>query len=63
MSNEMRHEYRQLSDAEKETVKEIKILGDAFLELLKRTPPGRCGSIAATKMEEAVMWAVKHVTG
>ena len=67
----MRHQYRVLSDGEKALVSQIKDAGDQFLILLRVA--GGTGtaddrmvsrelSIAQTRIEEAVMWAVKHVT-
>ena len=54
MDNVMRHEYKVLSDAEKAWMKEVKdldVIGSS-----------RELSLAKTKIEEAVMWAVKHIT-
>lgn len=75
-NNLMRHQYRPLTDDEKENMIKAKDLGLDFVALLHEiggTPqtindkPGGQGSrelsIAQTKIEEAVMWAVKHVTG
>lgn len=62
VNNVMRHEYRVLSDAEKALMKAIKDAGAALHELIKRAGATRELSIAATKTEEAVMWAVKHIT-
>lgn len=71
VNNVMRHEYRVLSDHEKATVKAIKDAGADFLGILdclhRSSPPGAANgsreiSLAKTKIEEAVMWAVKHVT-
>jgi hypothetical protein len=70
VNNTMRHAYRVLSDAEKTQMAVIKDKGAEFLELLHIVGgnPGvdrqvsRELSIAQTKIEEAVMWAVKHVT-
>jgi len=71
VNNVMRHKYRVLSDQEKEDMQTLKDLGVDFVTALHRignTPPSddRQGSrelsIAQTKMEEAVMWAVKHIT-
>lgn len=68
-NNAVRHEYRVLTDVEKEYMLAIKDKGAAFIQLLDhacQTPQGVQGSreisIAKTKIEEAVMWAVKHVT-
>lgn len=41
---------------------EIKDLGAALLEKIEEAGDGREYSIAKTKTEEAVMWAVKGVT-
>jgi hypothetical protein len=56
-----RKKYRRLSGAEADQVQAIKQAGDHFLQLLAGMD-SRATSIARTKIEEAVMWAVKHVT-
>ena len=70
-NNLMRHNYRQLSDVEKQAMQQLKDQGLDFVRTLHSiggTDPNgeRQGSrelsIAQTKIEEAVMWAVKHVT-
>lgn len=61
-NNVMRHEYRVLSDDEKETMKLFKDHGAAYVSLVDTTGQSRELSLAKTKMEEAVIWAVKHVT-
>jgi hypothetical protein len=61
-NNAVRHTYRVLSDAEKTQMITIKDQGAAFIETCHAIGPSRETSIAITKMEEAVMWAVKHVT-
>lgn len=62
-NNVMRHEYRTLTEAEKATMKTIKDLGEEFAKVLVTcTPSGRERSLAITKIEEAVMWAVKGLT-
>ena len=58
----MRHEYRVLSEDEKDRMKTIKDYGAGFYAMLEISPPSRELSIAKTKIEEAVMWAVKDVT-
>ena len=63
VNNVMRHEYRVLSDAEKASMKAIKDKGLELHELIKGIGQSRELSLAATKTEEAVMWAVKHITG
>lgn len=57
----VRHQYRVLSEQEKLQVSAIKDAGQDFLDTLPRET-SRELSIARTKIEEAVMWAVKHVT-
>lgn len=61
-NNAMRHTYRVLSDEEKALMVEIKDAGAAFLQLIAGMGNSRELSIARTKTEEAVMWAVKHLT-
>ena len=61
-NNVMRHEYRLLSDREKQQMKEIKDIGLDFIAKLNSVGESRELSLAKTKIEEAVMWAVKHVT-
>lgn len=70
VNNTLRHNYRILSDAEKAHMSALKTKGQEFLNLIDEvggTEPdqrkaSRELSIAKTKIEEAVMWAVKHVT-
>lgn len=62
VNNVMRHEYKVLSENEKAQMKEIKDAGLAFHDLLHSLGQSRELSIAKTKIEEAVMWAVKHLT-
>lgn len=62
VNNTMRHQYRVLSDDEKAQMQKIKDLGAAFHDEVANLG-GSCEvSIAKTKIEEAVMWAVKHIT-
>ncbi|MBY0297754.1 MAG: hypothetical protein K2X71_17260 [Methylobacterium sp.] len=77
-NNAVRYQYRVLSDAEKAQMVRVKDAGAAFLQMLDelRTPPetveGSPGmafatidrelNIACERIEEAVMWAVRHVT-
>lgn len=62
-NNEMRHQYRVLSDVEKAHMLKIKDMGLAFFQECQAIGKSRELSLAQTKIEEAVMWAVKHVTG
>ena len=71
-NNAVRHTYRILSDAEKASMVALKDKGLEFIDLLHsigKTAPvegshlaSRELSLAGTKIEEAVMWAVKHIT-
>jgi hypothetical protein len=57
----VRHAYRTLSDAEKAQVEAVKDLGRALLDVIAANQ-GREFAIARTRIEEAVMWAVKGIT-
>ncbi|MSW51380.1 MAG: hypothetical protein F2817_10905 [Actinobacteria bacterium] len=75
-NNAVRHAYRVLSDEEKAQMVAVKDKGAEFLNLLDgivtgapgSTPGAAVGSnhrelsIARERIEEAVMWAVKHIT-
>ena len=63
VNNTMRHQYKVLSDDEKAAMLKIKDDGLALHEYLSTLGQSRELSLAKTKIEEAVMWAVKHVTG
>jgi len=64
----VRPEYRELAEEEKQAVNDFKEIAARFInacEELKATGDGekiRLAAIAQTKMEEAVMFAVKSVT-
>lgn len=60
--NTMRHNYRVLSDAEKAQMTAVKDKGQELLQTIRGCGTSRELSLAATKCEEAVMWAVKHIT-
>lgn len=71
VNNVMRHTYRKLTDDEKLQMQAVKDAGLRLIELLHLVgdtdPAGermasRELSLAQTKIEEAVMWAVKHIT-
>ena len=62
VNNVMRHAYRVLSDVEKQQMQAIKDQGLAFHDFLEGVGSSREISLAKTKIEEAVMWAVKHIT-
>jgi hypothetical protein len=62
VNNVMRHEYRVLSEQEKAQMRAIKDKGLELHDLIESIGASRELSIAKTKTEEAVMWAVKHLT-
>ena len=62
-NNVMRHEYKVLNDEEKHQMKTIKDHGLMFHEYIDAIGSSRELSLAKTKIEETVFWAVKHVTG
>lgn len=57
----VRHAYRVLTDEEKDEVAAIKDAGQAMLDLLAPYQT-REAALARTKVEEAVMWAVRGIT-
>jgi len=62
VNNTMRHAYRVLTDAEKANMQAIKDKGIEFHDLVSGMGNTREISLAKTKIEEAVMWAVKSIT-
>lgn len=63
VNNAMRHQYRILSDEEKSQMVQVKDLGLLLDKFISTLGSKREYSIAKTKVEEAVMWAVKGITG
>ena len=61
-NNAVRHAYRVLSDEEKQSMVELKDLGAAFIAKCNAIGQSRELALAVTNAEQAVMWAVKHVT-
>jgi len=61
-NNVVRHTYRVLSDAEKQQMLDLKDLGLAFIAKCNEIGGSRELALAITNAEQAVMWAVKHVT-
>lgn len=65
-NNTVRHKYRTLSENEKIDMLVLKDAGADFLNKIdtvaSHSADSRDLAIARTKVEEAVMWAVKHVT-
>ena len=63
INNTMRHQYKVLSDAEKTNMLKAKDMALEFHNFVASLGGSRELSIAKTKIEEACMWAVKHITG
>lgn len=63
VNNVMRQQYRVLSDAEKANMQTLKDMGLAMHNFIGSLGNNRELSLAKTKVEEAVMWGVKHITG
>jgi hypothetical protein len=63
MSDPMRKQYRQLTPEEEKAVVELKAQAEELHELLMSLGNSRELSVAKTRLEESVMWAVKHLTG
>lgn len=62
MSNVVRPIYRELTDDEKSLVNSLKDQASVLYSTIESIPDGREKSLAKTKLEEAIMWAVKGVT-
>ena len=61
-NNAVRHTYRILTDDEKAQMVALKDLGAAFIAKCQEIGGSRELALAITNAEQAVMWAVKHVT-
>jgi hypothetical protein len=61
-NNTLRHQYRTLSEEEKLRMQQVKDVGQTFLDLITEIGNSRELSLSKTKTEEAVFWAVKHIT-
>jgi hypothetical protein len=63
VNNDVRHQYRVLNEREKAGMVRLKDFGLELLNAIDSiVPAGREASLAKTKVEEAVMWAVKGLT-
>ena len=61
-NNAVRHTYRVLTAEEKQEMVDLKDIGAAFIVRCNQIGASRELSLAITNAEQAVMWAVKHVT-
>ena len=61
-NNVMRHAYRELTEDEKMMMETIKNQGLLMYNMIDGLGQSRELSLAKTKVEEAVMWATKHIT-
>ncbi|MDR7125530.1 hypothetical protein [Pseudotabrizicola sp. 4114] len=61
-NNAVRHNYRILTDEEKAQMVALKDLGAAFIAKCQEIGGSRELALAITNAEQAVMWAVRHVT-
>ena len=61
-NNTVRHQYRVLTEDEKASMLKFKDLGLEFIQACDAVGQSRELSLAKTNAEQAVMWAVKHVT-
>ena len=55
--------YRELTAEEVAVLRDIKVEASVMETLFENVPNGREKSLALTKLEESVMWAVKGLTG
>lgn len=62
-NNSVRHQYRVLNDLEKQQMMELKDIGLKFINYLDALGSSRELALAKTNMQQAVFWAVNHVTG
>ena len=64
VNNDVRHQYRVLTDDEKTKMVHLKDMGQATLNAIRDcVPEGREASLAKTNIEQGIMWAVKGLTG
>ena len=61
-NNAMRHRYRRLTDNEKNQMQNIKDMGLGLYSYIESLGSSRELSLAKTRVQEAVMWAVNHIT-
>jgi hypothetical protein len=62
MSRRFRRDHRDLSNAERALIEEIKDAAERLEALFDRAPSGRYRALALTELEVAVMWIVKEIS-
>lgn len=62
MGDPMRQEYRELSQDEKDLLKAVKSEAEDLHNKIASIGASRELSLALTNLEQAVMWATKHIT-
>ena len=62
VNNVMRHQYRVLTEGEKTQMQLLKDEGLLLHDMFDAVGQSRELAIAKIKLEEAIMWAVKHIT-
>jgi hypothetical protein len=62
MTDVMRATHKELNDRQAQDIAELKLMGEVFVEKCALLGTSRELSLAITNAEQAVMWAVKHVT-
>lgn len=63
MIDPFRTQYRELNAEEAHAIARIKALASDLHSAIDGIPDGRHKALALTNLEQAVMWAVKSVTG
>lgn len=58
----MRKSYRELNEDEKTQMATVKFQAEALHKTILEIGASRELSLALTNLEQAVMWAVKHIT-
>lgn len=62
MADVFRKVYTPLSDEQKALVERVKTKAEELYTIIDETTGSREQSLAKTKLEESVMWAVKNIT-
>lgn len=63
MADEFRSTYRTLTAEEQRLMLDVKDKAQGLYDVLQRCTQDRLIALAKTNLEQAVMWAVKGITG